>query len=160
MYFYFDYRKCFLLLVCLVMSLIDSVWGILLCFMSLNFHHLFSSFSSKSCRPKMASVSKCISFCWEAIPSQYYCLLPSHFQVHFFQKYMNWLMRLQNFKHFPHMEGCSISRKIFVCVSDHLWALSALITICSFIHWTYFLPPMLLGIRNATVNKIDGHVFP
>ena len=141
------------------MSLIDSVWGIILCFMSLNFHHLLPSFSSESCGPKMPSVSVYI-FLLRSYSSQYHCLLTSHFQANFFQKYMNWLMRLQTFKHFPHMEECSISIKIFVSVSDHLWALSALITICSLIHWTYLLSPMLLGIRNATVNTIDRNVFP
>lgn len=102
-----------------VMSLIDSVWGSLICFMSLNFHHLFFPLSLQNHVDQRCLLCPSVFIFAEKL-SSISLSLALIFKSISFKNIWTDSASLQTFKYFPHMEGCSISRKISVCVSDHL----------------------------------------
>ena len=149
------------------MTLTDSVWVVgYFHFLSrlrfLNFYHMLPSFPLVNYLQKNAFYFQLDFFLLRSwtLPSLLSC--PSYVQVCFFRTWsspIHWITNL--FSTSPTLGPLLYSWGDF-CVKSPAGPLCTCfcVSIHPFIHWTYLLPSMLLGIRNPAVNKIDGNVFP
>lgn len=135
-----------------------SIWWYI---SSLNFLPMLPSFPSVPHLKRISSSQWTSFFAKKLLPPNTAAPYPSHFQALFFNKYSALVHCITNFSAFLTHGGMFYigADFFFLCVWS-AWALSVLIFAYSFIHWTYFLPTMLLEINNDTVNKINGNVFP